>query len=297
MFEITIDTDLCKKDGLCAMTCPVSVIQQSEKATIPMIADDHLSHCFGCGQCVSVCPQGAICHSRYPEGAVRTINKELVPTYDSLLELMRSRRSKRAFKNKVVEKEKLEEIIEAARFAPSGHNEQSTEFVVIQDQATIHEIGKMTAKGLKKLATPFKSSIGKMMMRAMIGKRGAAYVGELAPEFEKLASMYDNGTDIILHKPQVLLLFCADSVGGTFASINANIALHNAALAAEVLGLGCFYTGFVVTVSERDDSIAKFVGLPETHKIYGALAIGYPQIKFRKWPERNPAKAIWIGNY
>jgi nitroreductase/NAD-dependent dihydropyrimidine dehydrogenase PreA subunit len=295
MFEITIDTNLCKKDGLCAMTCPVSVIQQPEKATIPMIADDHLEHCFGCGQCVSICPQGAISHSQYPEGAVHTVNSDLVPTYDSLLELMRSRRSKRAFKNRTVEKEKLEKILEVARFAPSGHNEQSTEFVVIQDQAMIHEIGNLTAKGLKKLALPFKSPIGRLIMRAMIGKRGTEYVGELAPEFEKLASMYDNGTDIILHEPQVLVLFCADSVGGTFASTNANIALHNAALAADVLGLGCFYTGFVVTVSERDDSIAKYVGLPETHKIYGALAMGYPKIKFRKWPERNPANVTWIG--
>jgi nitroreductase len=208
---------------------------------------------------------------------------------------MRSRRSKRAFKNRTVEKEKLERVLEVARFAPSGHNEQSTEFVVIQDQAMIHEIGKLTAAGLKKLALPFKSAIGRLIMRAMIGKRGTEYVGELAPEFEKLASLYRAGTDIILHEPPVLLLFCADSVGGAFASTNANIALHNAALAAEALGLGCFYTGFVVTVSERDDSIAKYVGLPETHKIYGALAMGYPKIKFRKWPERNPANVTWIG--
>jgi nitroreductase len=134
-----------------------------------------------------------------------------------------------------------------------------------------------------------------MMMRRMVGPRGAAYLGELAPEFEQLASLYNSGTDIILHEPPVLLLFCADSVGGTFAGTNANIALHNAALAAETLGLGCFYTGFVVTVSERDDSIARLVGLPETHKIYGALAMGYPRMKFRRWPERNPARVTWVG--
>jgi nitroreductase/NAD-dependent dihydropyrimidine dehydrogenase PreA subunit len=295
MFEITIDTDLCKKDGLCAMTCPVAVLQQDEKATIPIIATDHLGSCFGCGQCVSVCPQGAISHSNYPEGTLTPIQSDMVPSYDQVLELFRSRRSKRAYKKKAVEKEVIEKVLEAARFAPSGHNEQSTEYVVIQDEEIIHEIGNLTAAGLKKLAVPFKNFIGRMMMRQIVGSRGAAYLGELAPEFDKLASLYRAGTDIILHEPPVLLLFCADSVGGTFANTNANIALHNAALAAEALGLGCFYTGFVVIVSERDDSIAKLVGLPETHKIYGALAMGYPQIKFRKWPERNPAKVTWIG--
>jgi hypothetical protein len=49
-----------------------------------------------------------------------------------------------------------------------------------------------------------------------------------------------------------------------------------------------------VIVSERDDSIARLVSLPETHKIYGALAMGYPRLKFKKWPERNPAKVTWV---
>jgi nitroreductase len=184
----------------------------------------------------------------------------------------------------------IEKVLEVARLGPSSHNEQSTEFVVIQDKETIQEIGALTAKGLKKLATPFRSAIGRMIMRRMVGPRGAAYLAELAPEFEGLASMYNSGTDLILHEPPVLLLFCADSVGGTFAGTNANLALHNAALAAETVGLGCFYAGFVTTIGERDDRIARLVGLPETHKIYGALAMGYPRLKFGKCPERNPAK-------
>jgi nitroreductase/NAD-dependent dihydropyrimidine dehydrogenase PreA subunit len=295
MFEITIDTELCVKDGLCAMTCPVAVLQQEEKATIPKISSDHLEHCFGCGQCVSICPRGAISHSHYPEGTVHPVSAERMPSYDSLLELVRSRRSKRSFKKKAVEREALEKVLEVARLGPSSHNEQSTEFVVIQDEKMIYEIGMLTAAGLKKLAMPFKYAIGRMMMRRILGPRGAAYVGELAPEFEELALMYNNGTDIILHEPPVLLLFCADRVGGTFAGTNANIALHNAALAAETVGLGCFYCGFVVTVSERDDSIARLVGLRETHKIYGALAMGYARTKFKRWPERNPAKVTWLG--
>jgi len=295
MFEIRIDTDLCKKDGLCASTCPVAVLQQKEKATIPVIAADHLESCFACGQCVSICPQGAISHSQYPEGTTHPVRTEYVPSYDQLLELVRTRRSKRSFKKKTVEREVLEKVLEVARLGPSGHNEQSTEFVVVQDEEMIHQIGTLTAEGLNKLAMPFKFAIGRMMMRRMVGPRGAAYLGELAPEFEQLASLYNSGTDIILHEPPVLLFFCADSVGGTFAGTNANIALHNAALAVETIGLGCFYCGFVVIVSERDDSIARLIGLPETHKIYGALAIGYPRLKFKRWPERNPANVTWIG--
>ena len=119
---------------------------------------------------MEICPRGSLSHSHFPAGTVHPIRSEIVPTYDQVLELVRSRRSKRAYKEKPVEQDAIGKVLEA------------------------------------------------------------------------------------------------DSVGGTFAGTNANIAVHNAALAAEALGLGCYYAGFVVIVSERDDSIARLVGLPETHK-------------------------------
>jgi nitroreductase/NAD-dependent dihydropyrimidine dehydrogenase PreA subunit len=295
MLEITYDADLCKKCGLCAMTCTVAILEQTEKGTVPKVDAARLESCVRCGQCVAICPQGAISHSHFPEGTVHPIRSEYVPTYDQVRELIRSRRSKRAFKDKPVERDVIEKVLDVARFGPSAHNEQSTEFVVVQDKEIIHEIGALTAKGLARIAMPFRYAIGRMIMRRMFGPRGAAYLGELAPEMESLASLYDSGTDLILRESPVMVLFCADSVGGTYAGTNANIAVHNAALAAETLGLGCFYTGFVVIASERDDSIARLIGLPETHKIYGALAMGYSRLKFKKWPERNPAKVTWVG--
>ena len=109
MFEISIDTDVCKKDGLCAMTCMRSIFQQDEKATIPKIVDPHF--CYGCGQCLAICPQDAISHSGFPEGTISTIKSELVPNYDEVLELVRSRRSKRLFKEKAVDRSGYEAII------------------------------------------------------------------------------------------------------------------------------------------------------------------------------------------
>ena len=292
MATIAIDADLCKKDGLCAMTCMRAIFRQDEKNTIPKIVDTEF--CYGCGQCVAICPQGAISHSGYPEGTVHLVRSETLPNYDQVLELIHSRRSKRLFKDKAVERGAIEQLLEAARFAPSGHNEQTTEFVVVQDKEILQEIGALTAKGLRNLVQPFQNPIGRMMVRRAMGARSAAYLEDLAPELEGLASMYESGKDWILRGAPVLMLFCADSVGGTFASVNANLALHNAALAAETSGLGCFYSGFVAIVSERDDSIARLVSLPETHQIYGALAVGYPRLKFHKWPERNPAKVTWM---
>lgn len=295
MNEIKIDGDLCKKDGLCAMACPRGIILQEEKDTIPKIVDAFLENCFLCGQCASICPHGAISHSHFPEGTINPIQAESVPSYDQVLELVRSRRSKRLFKEKAVEREVIEKVLEAARFAPSGHNQQTTEFIVIQDKEIIHKIASITAKCLDKQAKQYQNPVAKTIMRLTMGRRTAEYLSELGPELAGLVSIFNSGKDWILRNAPVLMLFCSDSLGGFMARTNANLALQNAALAAETLGLGCFYVGFIIIAGNRDNSIERLLSLPKTHKIYGALAMGYPRLKFNRWPERNQAKVTWMG--
>lgn len=296
MPEITIDTDICKKDGLCAMACPRGILQQQEKGAIPQIVEAFREHCFLCGQCVSICPSGAISHSHFPEGTVTPVKSEYVPSYEQVIELIHSRRTKRLFKDKPIEKDVIEKVLEAARFAPSGHNEQSTEFIVIQGKESVHEIGVLTARGIGRMVRPFRYSIGAFIMRFFLGRRGAKYVAKLAPEVEGLVDMFNNGKDWIMREAPLLILFCADSAAGSYMSINANLAVQNATLVAETLGLGSMYAGFVMMANNYGGGhISKYVSLPDTHKIYGALIMGYPRLKLNKWPERNPAKVKWMG--
>ncbi|MDD4889053.1 MAG: nitroreductase family protein [Phycisphaerae bacterium] len=49
------------------------------------------------------------------------------------LELVKSRYSVRAYKDRPVEPDKLERVLEAARLAPSGSNRQPWKFVVVRD--------------------------------------------------------------------------------------------------------------------------------------------------------------------
>ena len=144
------------------------------------------------------------------------------------------------------------------------------------------------------LAASPAAELAKYVGQALVVAR-ADTTGQSA--LEDALSLLSNCPDIklILNGAPVLILFCGDSAGGSFASINANLALHNAALAAETLGLGCFYGGFVVIASEREARIARLAGLPETHKIYGALALGWPRLTYKAWPQREPARVTWVG--
>jgi nitroreductase len=55
--------------------------------------------------------------------------------YESFLELVKKRRSTRAYKPDPVPDEYVDKIIEAARWAPSGGNSQPWEFIIIKDKA------------------------------------------------------------------------------------------------------------------------------------------------------------------
>jgi Fe-S-cluster-containing hydrogenase component 2 len=86
MVEITIDADVCHKDGLCAMTCTYAIFKQEENDTIPKIDDVMLEKYYRCGHCVAICPHGAISHNHFPEGIVSSITVDRIAKLVSLPE-------------------------------------------------------------------------------------------------------------------------------------------------------------------------------------------------------------------
>lgn len=63
------------------------------------------------------------------------------------LELLRFRRSVRAFQNKSIPKNQLEEIIDVARFAPTARNVQPWEFVVVTDKLKLNALANLAENG------------------------------------------------------------------------------------------------------------------------------------------------------
>jgi len=63
------------------------------------------------------------------------------------LEIIRTRRSIRRFENRPIPEEFIEKILEAARWAPSGMNNQPWRFAVIGDEAVREELSTLTRYG------------------------------------------------------------------------------------------------------------------------------------------------------
>jgi nitroreductase/NAD-dependent dihydropyrimidine dehydrogenase PreA subunit len=273
MIHIHIDPDKCKKDGSCALVCPEAIFIQSQKATQPQIAP-HVDECISCGQCVSICPQGAIQHSDFPEGSIlHPLDLTLLPSEAQIMALLRTRRSMRALWDKPVEKELLEKIIEGARLAPSARNRQGTQYIVVQNPVLLHQITALTIQRQKQIVQTEPDPF---------------------PSFSRLVRAFEEkGDDQILRGAPVLLVFYANS-HSEFAEASTNLALENAALVCQGVGLACFYAGYVVDVCQNDDAIPRLLSIPADHVIYGALAIGYPKLKFKNRPERKPASVTWL---
>jgi nitroreductase len=66
------------------------------------------------------------------------------------IDVVTSRKSVRDYQDKIVEEEKLEKIIEAARLAPSWANKQCTRYIVIKEKKTIQELASTFIGWIKK---------------------------------------------------------------------------------------------------------------------------------------------------
>ncbi len=64
---------------------------------------------------------------------------------NATLDVLKTRRSFRAYKDAPVEREKLEAICEAATFAPTGMGKQAPYIVVVEDKNTRDTIAKLNA--------------------------------------------------------------------------------------------------------------------------------------------------------
>ena len=83
---------------------------------------------------------------KYLEEFAKILTQESKFEVDTL-ESLKTRRSVRKFKDKKVEKEKIAEMIDSARLAPSGKNIQPVEYIVVQDEKKRKEITEIASGG------------------------------------------------------------------------------------------------------------------------------------------------------
>ena len=290
-YVIAIDQEVCRKCGLCVEACIHAKLKQPDTSAPPRVAED--KDCIACGHCVAICPTGALSHSAFATGSIRALRADLLPTADQMMEALRARRSYRKFKDERIPHETLEQVVEAARLAPSAHNSQTTAFVVVEDPEMLKRVVDLTVRFLDEMAKYFRHPI-KGRIAKMMGGDQVKGVLSMIPVFEGVVEMARSGADMpmLLDAPAWIVFHSSKNAG--YGAVNASCAMQNAMLMADRLGLGTFFTGFALAPTQRGFLLHDLLGLDHEQEIHGALAIGVPKLEYKKWASKKPASVRWI---
>jgi nitroreductase/NAD-dependent dihydropyrimidine dehydrogenase PreA subunit len=270
---IQINEAICKKDGFCVQECPVAILRQEDNESFPEMVPGGDGICLACGHCVAVCPHGAFSHTRVPLEECPAVVKEDVISGAQAVQFLRSRRSIRKFKSKPVEKQVILELIETARYAPTGSNVQGVEWTVFTKKEDLREISKLTVDWLRiVLESPVADS--------------------LPSYFPMIVAGWDFGMDVILRDAPALVIASApgDFGGGM---VDLSIALSYLELTAVPVGLGTCWAGLAQQALLTSDSMKDFIGLPKSHASHYPMMLGYPKFRYHRLPERKTPRVHW----
>jgi len=272
MSLFTVDQDKCRRDGLCVAECPAKIIEiVGEGFPSPIAGAEEL--CINCGHCVSICPHEAFSLKTMSPKDCLPRRKELLLSPEHCEHFLRSRRSIRNYKEKRVSRDLLQKLIEIACYAPTGHNSQPVNWLVIEDSTEVRRLGGLVADWMRSLLTD-----------------NAQFA--LSMHMDRVVDSWDKGVDRILRSAPHLVV--AHGLSTTPASQSSCfIALTYLELAAPSLGLGTCWAGYFTAAATFYPPLQKALALPQGHQTYGAMMIGYSKYTYQRMPPRNKPEITW----
>ncbi|MBI5969159.1 MAG: nitroreductase family protein [Deltaproteobacteria bacterium] len=278
MGKIAIDAERCISCGECVVVCPSILIAENGK--IKVVDEEH---CNLCGHCLAICSVEAIDHEDLDRREFVDLPQDLNISPEAIFTFLRSRRSCRVFAAKEVPKQSLEELIDIGRYAPTGHNSQNFEFLVIQNKELIRELAKRTAV--------FYGNLYKMLSAP--GVNPPPWLQGHMRGFRLNWEYHLEGKDRIFRNAPALIIIHAPAENVSSAQ-NCHLAMAHIMFQAQAMVLGTCIIGYFITAVERDPSIVKELDIPQNNKIFTCCTVGYPKLTFRKLVQRKPPAVRWM---
>ena len=170
------------------------------------------------------------------------------------MEAILSRRSTRAFADKLPETSLIEKVIEAGRYAPSGGNSQTTHILVITDPVVLAELARIVRAAFAKMEIR-EDTYASLKNSINASKRG----------------------NYVFHYNTPVLVVTANKKGYGNAMADSACALENMMIAANALNLGACWINQLHWLDEhaavRD--VLEELGLRPDETITGGLILGF----------------------
>ncbi|MEY8330330.1 nitroreductase [Lachnospiraceae bacterium 48-33] len=187
-----------------------------------------------------------------------------------IFETIMTRRSTRKYKRKPVQREVIEKIVEAGRFAPSGGNSQSIHFIVVTNKDVLDELAESVENQFSKM------EITKGMYRSLARSVAASKAGRYRYDYDAPVLIITTN-----HKE------CRNNIA------DCSCALENMMLAANELNLGSCWVNQLWWLNDNDVILKHLyeLGMEQSESVYGALVVGYPDTE-SGMPNRNILQRI-----
>jgi len=257
---ISVDRELCRRDGICIEACPNRSITLDAEG-YPVAAAD--AACIACGHCVAVCPHGALDNARAPMADYTPIARDRA-AFAPLAGLMKARRSVREFKDAPVPRETLEQLLDVARFAPTARHTQQLSYIMVSDRERLRGLAEGVAQWLGR-----------------------------SPSRARYVRLWNEGHDMVLRGAPHALIALGDAAND-WGQTDGAIALSYLELAAASLGVGVCWAGLLHRALQQVPELAAAIGVPAGRQICGALMLGLPKHRYLLVPSRKQAEVTWL---
>jgi len=177
-------------------------------------------------------------------------------------ELIKIRQSDRSYTDKPVEKEKLEQCLEAARLAPSASNSQPWRYIVVDDEDLKNKVADATYDKLIK--------------------------------FNKFALQAPVIVVIVLEKPKIVTQMGIEITKREWPLIDIGITAEHFCLQAAELGLGTCMIGWF-----DQNKVQELLNIPKKKTIGLLITLGYPSDDYptRKKSRKDNSEIISHNKY
>ncbi len=190
-----------------------------------------------------------------------------------IIEIIKTRRSIRNYREDPVSDEDIKFIIDCAIYAPSGMNMQPWSFLVIHNKEVIRKLSENGKKAMIPLAEKIVNDPAKV------------------PGFISFLKNKDN--NLFYNAP--LLIIILGNKRSVTADWDCAMAAQNMMLAAHSRGIGSCWVGLSMPAL-MDEKILQELGAPPGYKAVAPLIFGYPQNKTTTpIPERREPEIKWVS--